>query len=432
MCKIRAVLAVLAGFPALWALEGRLFFTSAPNVSDQFVHIMPYRPPVIPTASRCVRNQPVDLILTLAKPAADKDGKVLIEIESVKSIEPGGKVRELVEPGKPRIALQGVKKTARDFSGIMLSGFHMTMIVEDTDPLGKTRIEVRLLDRGDGSTLELAAEIEAVENLPGAPGKPMSLRELSDFLTRYYRSPEPAKILEAFAAFLRYDEENFGNGKKAYDPLAWLCGFAELYKLNPQLRPTLAKAAAGFSVVHKRYAALILAEAGAKDDELKSADPELRRMFDEVKGKSPLSFKTVTHPAQLDALWMSFFATGKFEPIRRLVHELRKRDDVITVEEAKKLGRKPTEEERKKIVNGLVAQAAEWSLASNAKQHRLVAYYLESMLARKSYPDADVSGKLGGMLLRAGLLEVKTSPGGQKKLQVAFPERKKVAKTPNP
>ena len=411
---IVAALTVMS--PALWALDGKLFFTLAPNVEDEFAHIMPYRPPLVPTVGKCVRNQPVTLVLVLKNPAVGKDGKVLVEIESVKTTEPNGKIKELVEPGKPVTALKGVKKNDRDFSGVMLSNFYLEMIVEDTDPLGKTSIEVKLRDRGDDSTLELAAAIEAVEKLPGIPEKPMTAEEMSTFITGYYKNPDPAKIPAAFAAFLKFDEENFGKNR-AYDPLMWLCGFAELYKLNPQLRSELAKGGADYSTVHKKHVALILAESGARDSDLKDADPELLKLFGKVRGKSPLSFKTVIHPAQLDALWTQFFVTGKVEPIRRLVGELRKRDDAMPIEEAKKLGRKPTEAEMKRIMNALILRAADWSLASNAQQHKLVGYYLEAMLLRKEYPDPDVAVKLGGMLIKAGLLEVSEKPGGGRVLK---------------
>ena len=407
-----AAAALLAAVPSLRALEGKLVFTLAPNVADEFAHIMPYRPPHVPTVGKCVRNQPVMLHLMLVKPAVDKDGKVLVEVESIKSIEPDGKAKELVEVGKPLVALQGVRKTDRDFYGVMLSNISLAMTAEDTDPLGKTRMTVKLRDRGDGSVLELSADMELVEKLPGEPEAPMSSKQMDEFFTKYYQSPAPENIPAAFAAFLRFDEENVGKNK-TYDPLMWLCGFAELYKLNPQLRSALAKGAAGYSAIHKQYVALILAEAGAKDAELKDADPEVKKLFAKARGKKTLSFDTVTHPAQLDALWLRFMVTGEVESIRRLVNELRKRDDVMTVDEVKKLGRQPTPEEFRKFMNGIIGQAAEWSLASNAKQHKLVAYYLEAMLMRKQYPDPGAAAKLGGMLLNAGVLERAKNPAGK-------------------
>ena len=426
MLKKCFLIAVLLACVSSFAIDGKLMFTLAPNVEDQFVHIMPFRPPFVPHVGKCVRNQPVMLHLALVDPAADKDGKVLVEIESIRSIDQNGKVKEVVEPGKPVVALRGVRKNKGDFSGVMLANFYMTLVVEDTDPLGKTRIRFRLRDRGDGSTLELEAEIEALEQLPGVPEKPMTADEMSSFITGYYKSPDPAKIPAAFAAYLKWDAEGTP-GKRNYDPLAWLCGFAELYKLNPQLRPALIRSAAEFSDIHKLYVALILERAGAKDAELEAADPELKRLFAEVKRRnSPLAFDEITNPAQLDALWMRFLTTGKFEPIRRLVNELRKRDGAMTIDELKKLGRRPTEEEIKKVMPSLIGGAAEWSLASNAKQHELVAFYLESILNRKEYPDDAAVVKLVGMLLDAGVSEMKKTPEGKTVVKPVFkPSRSK-------
>ena len=407
MRKFGIVAALLAGLPTLWALEGKLFFTLAPNITDEFCHIMPYRFPLIPTVGRCVRKQQVTLVMLLANPAADKDGRVLVEAERAWSIEPDGSVKELVESGKPMPVLQGVKKSAQDFSGVMLSGFRVILRVEEGVPLGRMRLNIRLRDRGDDSVLELSEEIEAAENLCGVPEQPMSFEEMSYFLGNYYRKPDPEKIPAAFAAFLKFDEENVGQ-KKNYDPLMWLRGFAELYKLNPHLRPALVGGAAAYSVIHKQYAALILAEAEVGESELEGADPELRRMFDKVKGKSPLSFGDITNQAQLDALWMSFFTTGKFEPIRRIVHELRKRDDKLTVEAAQKPDRNPAAEESRKM---MIGRAALCSLASNACRHKLVGYYLESILMRRE-ADMGVMAKLGGILVNAGMLsETKNQDG---------------------
>ena len=414
MLKKLLAAASLLACAASFALDGRLFFTLAPNVEDQFVHIMPFRPPNVPHVGRCVRNQPVMLHLVLANPATGADGKVLVEIESIRSIGPDGKEKEFVEPGKPAVALEGVKKNPEDGSGVMLANPSIEMIAEDGDPLGKTRIVFRLRDRGDGSVLELEAEIELVEKLEGEPDKPMTDEDLNKFITGYYKEPDPAKIPAAFAAFLRFDEKIIGE-KKSYDPLMWLCGFAELYRLNPLLRPALIRSAAEYSNIHKLYVALILDKAGAKEDELKDADPELKLLFANVKskGNSPLAFDEITSPAQLDALWTQFLVTGKFEPIRRLVRELRKRDDAMTVDEAKKLGRKPTDGEMKRIMGYLIGRAAEWSLASNAKQHPLVAFYLEAILNRKQYPDHDAFIKLGGMLVSAGVMKLDKTPDGR-------------------
>jgi hypothetical protein len=81
-----------------------------------------------------------------------------------------------------------------------------------------------------------------------------------------------------------------------------------------------------------------------------------------------------------------------------------------------------------KAMPALIGHAAEWSLASNAGQHKLVGYYLESILMRKQYPDDAAAVKIGVMLVKAGLMEFFDKPGGGKGLRpVLKPPKKRPA-----
>ena len=59
---------------------------------------------------------------------------------------------------------------------------------------------------------------------------------------------------------------------------------------------------------------------------------------------------------------------------------------LITVEDYKKIA-KPTPEDQRKLMNGLVASAAQWSIQSISKQHPLLKYYIEAVLKRKELKD---------------------------------------------
>ena len=104
---------------------------------------------------------------------------------------------------------------------------------------------------------------------------------------------------------------------------------------------------------------------------------ELALLPDEVPG-------TIRTAGELDQLWFEFFATGKVEPIRRLVDQLARPGEMLTPKEfkAKKEKGETTPEDLEKLKNFLITLAANWSLNSNAKQHPLVRFYLEAMLTR--------------------------------------------------
>ena len=63
-----------------------------------------------------------------------------------------------------------------------------------------------------------------------------------------------------------------------------------------------------------------------------------------------------------------------------LVHE------GITVEDYKKIAN-PTQEDQRKLMNGLVVEAAQWSIQSISKQHPLLRFYIEAVLKRQELKD---------------------------------------------
>ncbi len=86
----------------------------------------------------------------------------------------------------------------------------------------------------------------------------------------------------------------------------------------------------------------------------------------------PINFLQVEvdNPNRLDALWSYFFATGKAEPIRKIISALNYADydgSLEAYETSKK-----TEEDKRKAILESVYKSARWSLESNIKQHPLV------------------------------------------------------------
>ena len=113
-------------------------------------------------------------------------------------------------------------------------------------------------------------------------------------------------------------------------------------------------------------------------------DAETRRELEKLAALPVEVPGSIRNPGELDQLWFEFFATGKVEPVRRLVDQLARPGKMLTPKEfkAKKEKGEITPEDRESLMNFLISLAANWSLGSNAKQHPLVRYYLEAMLTR--------------------------------------------------
>ena len=116
---------------------------------------------------------------------------------------------------------------------------------------------------------------------------------------------------------------------------------------------------------------------------------------------------TIRTPGELDQLWFEFFATGKVEPVRRLVEQLARPGEMLTPKEfkAKKEKGETTPEDLEKLKNFLITLAANWSLNSNAKQHPLVRYYLEAMLTRGEIKHPRSAALVKEILRKASLPE---------------------------
>ena len=108
-----------------------------------------------------------------------------------------------------------------------------------------------------------------------------------------------------------------------------------------------------------------------------------------------------------------FFAAGKFSSIQRISSALQKKPE-LSIQEAKIItaaGKKLTGEQKQLLINSLVKRTAVWSLQSNISRNRhpLARFYLETICARKLYPDEQAAQ------LICGILKNKKSTQGNKK-----------------
>ena len=136
----------------------------------------------------------------------------------------------------------------------------------------------------------------------------------------------------------------------------------------------------------------------------KSIPPQAAEEVARFGGKDPFAFTDVENAVRLDMLWTTFFVTGKFEPVRRLAGELRQRR-IMTPKDAKQRldeGRPLAEDEKKLLLAGVVQMAAVWSLEANLRDdHRLLGFYLETILARKLFVDRQEAALIASIIRRA-------------------------------
>ena len=164
------------------------------------------------------------------------------------------------------------------------------------------------------------------------------------------------------------------------------------------------------------YLALIVADLGKEAvlSQKELIDPQVAAQIGQFAGRNPLAFDEVKNPVHLDMLWMEFFVTGRFEPVRRLAAELCPRPGV-TLKQAKARidsGGKLTDEEKLALRAHVVQAAAIWSVSSNLRRNdHLLAFYLETVLRRRLYPVPEAAPVLAAIL--KNLRQTKTQPRGK-------------------
>lgn len=363
--------------------EGRLCASLAVNIRDQFSNMLSSRPPFLPTVQKVLREQPFQLYLLLSAPAV-KEGKADVSAR-ITMRSPDGSIKELTGE------LPALRGKLSPGGKVYLAGLTVKQIFTGSDRSGIYRFSGTVTDRQDKSTFTLPEiTVELADTPDTAPAADKYFKKISDlgnFITFYYRDPQPGKILPALEFYFR-NGEAIRRNNRSNTALPILAGFTELMMLNPQLWVPLARMSAGLNTRQRHEMATIINAVGAVMEEKcrPYLDQETLALLGSRSGNNPLLFRSVSLPVHLDILWAKFFVTGASAPLRLIAAQLGRRNIVIPAEAATK-GRNLSNEEREGLKNYLLLSAADWSLTSNAFQHQLAANYLERMLAGRQISD---------------------------------------------
>lgn len=373
-------------FCSLNAIEGQVLTTLAKNIEDQWVELLPLRAPMISMVSKVVRGQPFQIRIlfrnpVLAEQKADVAG-------SLKITGPDGKV---LHETKEDVTL--FRATCQDSRNLQLSPYHAVMSFEEKDPSGLYRIDLLLKDRNSGEYVPLRTAIQLEDRLP-LPDKPVPWQRM---LNQYYASPHPEQILSAFREMLKLLEEKQRQGKS--NPIPLTAPFYFLLQDNPQLQNEFFRLTETLPRNQKLHAAGIINSLGpeAVKAAISSAGPETRALLNR-RAVNLFEVKEVSRPIHLDVLWSEFFIRGTAEPLKKIVGALDLLRSNMPPEQFRKLPN-PTQKDRENLVRTLIGRAALWSLSSNAKQHRLVQFYLEGFFLQKR-TGSDFSRALVGLILK--------------------------------
>lgn len=199
-----------------------------------------------------------------------------------------------------------------------------------------------------------------------------------NWMTSYYRSPSPENFVPEVRSLTRAGVLKFKHNQPP--AVAFL---SQVMAANPEMVP---KWLEEFKDLDEQQQTIIWAAAWY------SHTTEARKFFEDqgldlyLEQKAPgILEMEVKSPAALDMLWGYFMATGKDQPIRRIISAFELSEylgDIEGVRTSEKIQR-----DMEKAYLGITFKAAMWSLEVNCRQHPLVMQYCEDIYKDEELPE---------------------------------------------
>ena len=360
--------------------------TRAANIEDQFTGILPQRPPFFPTVSKVVCGEPFHVEVAFVGAAINSG--VMSFAGTIVITDPTGK--------QDKIPLERELKGVRgDTSGVFLFPQTLVVIYEPKDPKGKYTFDLEFTDRNAGKTAKASASVEYVEKIEQKPGG-----KAFDKIGKYFKEPAPEYIVPAFREYLAQLPQQKAKEKQAFNPLPQLAIFYFLLRENPQVVPAFTELFRSLHNEEKYMAAVVLNFVSEKA--AKALTPEQRGIIEQQFPKNPFVVEKAEDAWQLDVCWAEFLVRGTKAPVMKVVEAMGLANDALTIEKFKQIA-EPTQEDKRKLMNGLMVRAAMWSCGSLAKTHPLVRFYVEAALVRGEIKDpltAALAAKAIGMKVK--------------------------------
>ena len=355
---------------------------------DGWYKIPPNTGPHIHRAHSIYQDQGFSLLIFFRGYTADQDNNVHVSYD-VQVYDPKG--IETDDEGNDLLAYEG---PAGSPNALMLNQQYLKIVFTQKYIPGTYKIKVTAYDKisDESFTSETPIELVSFE----MPDKFSSQEEVGEWVMKYYINPTPASAITALQQYVNLDIEWINEN------LSLLSFFKTIYKDNPFLLKNIAKRFDSFSKEDQKKFLLISSIIGDTDyllNDISSLPDDLNNYLLEISEFNiPEVSGEINSAVQLDILWSNFLATGKYEPIRKIVGSLALYQHKGTLEKIKSGEiKKVTDAIKAKAYLEATYQSAIWSLTSNMKQMPLVLKYCLFMYQNEEL-DENIHNQLGSII----------------------------------
>ncbi|MDT8384828.1 MAG: hypothetical protein RRB22_10460 [Gammaproteobacteria bacterium] len=359
--QLFSCLFVLVAFYPASVLADDLDAIVIPSLMDQQLDAW-YRVPLnsgprIQKADKVTHGQTFMLLTFFKGYTTDKDNHIHLRYD-VQIYGPDGKPTE--DKG---VDMEVYKGPAGNSNALMLNRQYMLITFTDAYPVGTYSIKMTGYDKVENTSVVKETTIELV---PFSLGEAFpSIKEVGSWMMAYYKSPEPMRSIQAIRASMKTETKWLNKNMNV------ATFFMYVFSNNSFLSHYIVKHMKNFSLEDRKKLLLIAVLSG--DDVLTQAlldTGDLDEIHDYAKGiKLPEKSEVVRHAAYLDVYWSEFLATGRYEPIKKIVGALALHQYKGSIEQYKATSdEERTDALKEKTYFEAVYQSAVWSLISNSKQ----------------------------------------------------------------
>lgn len=247
----------------------------------------------------------------------------------------------------------------------LLCNSRLEISFEDEDSKGTYTISGDITDNLSKETIHFEKKIELIEFIEKEAFTNDSL--YGEWMQNYFKSPKPEYALSNFMKFVANQKNNNVNLSNSF--------YIELFKTNNFLMNHLIDKYNDCSKSVQNDILKMYVYANIEDSLfLNSINSNQRKYIDSLrKEQNPYIIDIVNRPKQLDLLWAKFFASGSFEPIKKIVSTFKYAKYIGSLE---KLG--PVDDINKlnkDCWKELVFKASMWSVKANVNSYNLVRDY---------------------------------------------------------
>jgi hypothetical protein len=368
MLKKALILVVIVG---VFCSEGRaqepkfetLILPSLMDIDlDPWYKIPANSGPNLRRTEEVVKNQLVSIFVLFSGYTIESRNNIEVTYD-VQIFDPDG------EPTEDKgLGIVGYQGQAGNADVLLLNQQIMRVMFTDDYPYGTYQIKVKAYDNVSGATFTSTTPIKL---------EPFSfdfrfadLNAANVWMMNYYQELSPQKAIAAVQIMVQTDPDWITKH------LSIVSFFSRVFADNPYLLNNIARQFDSFSVEDQKRFLLIDHFVGenqlssyGQSKPFSDFSQQLQNIF------FPALSAQISNPLQLDMLWSEFLATGKYEPIRKLVSALALVKYKGTLDKIKQDKLELNDELKRDAYLDATYQSAVWSLLSNNKTMPLVNKY---------------------------------------------------------